>query len=302
MIDGLAIVDKPAGMTSHDVVARCRRLFGQKKVGHAGTLDPDATGVLVLGLGWATRLLQFQSGLPKCYTAEVVLGAATTTLDASGQVTGRWDQRHVTVEEARLAARRLTGEIWQVPPMVSAVKVGGRRLHELARQGVVVDRAPRPVTVTSFTVDAGQPAGDASDPIYDGGPVLAVRVECSSGTYIRVLAADLGVALGGGAYVRRLRRTAVGPWTEARATPLDALSAAVVIGPAASLPWIDAVVVEGTRAGEVANGRVFTRDDLSLRGEGPWRVLDSHGTLLAVYGPHRDGLVKPVMVMPPPGP
>lgn len=301
MIDGLAIVDKPAGMTSHDVVARCRRLFGQKKVGHAGTLDPDATGVLVLGLGWATRLLQFQSGLPKCYTAEVVLGAATTTLDASGQVTGRWDQRHVTVEEARLAARRLTGEIWQVPPMVSAVKVGGRRLHELARQGVVVDRAPRPVTVTSFTVDAGQPAGDASDPIYDGGPVLAVRVECSSGTYIRVLAADLGVALGGGAYVRRLRRTAVGPWTEARATPLDALSAAVVIGPAGSLPWIDAVVVEGTRAGEVANGRVFTRDDLSLRGEGPWRVLDSHGTLLAVYGPHRDGLVKPVMVMPPPG-
>jgi tRNA pseudouridine55 synthase len=302
VIDGLAIVDKPAGMTSHDVVARCRRLFGQKKVGHAGTLDPDATGVLVLGLGWATRLLQFQSGLPKCYSAEFVLGVATTTLDASGEVTGRWDQHHVTVEEARLAARRLTGEIWQVPPMVSAVKVGGRRLHELARQGVVVERAPRPVTVTSFTIDAGPPADAASDQIHDGGPVLAVQVECSSGTYIRVLAADLGAALGGGAHVRRLRRTSVGPWTEAKATPLEALSEADVIGPAASLPWIDAVVVDGERAGEVANGRVFKRDGMSLPGEGPWRVLDGHGTLLAIYGPHRDGLVKPLMVMPTPGP
>ena len=167
MIDGLAVVDKPAGMTSHDVVARCRRLFGQKKVGHAGTLDPDATGVLVVGLGRATRLLQFQSGLPKCYTAEVVLGVATTTLDAAGEVTGRWDQRHVTLDDARRAAAQFTGTIWQVPPMVSAVKVGGRRLHQLARQGVEVERAPRQVTVTRFSVEACSPAGDRGAPALD---------------------------------------------------------------------------------------------------------------------------------------
>ena len=154
VIDGLAVVDKPAGMTSHDVVARCRRLFGQKRVGHAGTLDPDATGVLLVGLGRATRLLQFQSGLPKSYRAEVVLGVATTTLDAAGEVTGRWDQRQVTLEEARRAAAGLTGTIWQVPPMVSAVKVGGRRLHQLARQGVEVERAARQVTVWRFDVES----------------------------------------------------------------------------------------------------------------------------------------------------
>ena len=205
MIDGLAVVDKPAGMTSHDVVARCRRLFGQKRVGHAGTLDPDATGVLLVGLGRATRLLQFQSGLRKSYCAQVVLGVATTTLDAAGEVTGRWDQGQVSLAEARRAAGSLTGPIWQVPPMVSAVKVGGRRLHQLARQGIEVERAAREITVWRFDVESLD--GSAAD----GCPVLAVSVECSSGTYVRVLAADLGAALGGGAHLRRLRRTAVGP-------------------------------------------------------------------------------------------
>ena len=295
MIDGLAVIDKPAGMTSHDVVARCRRLFGQKKVGHAGTLDPDATGVLLVGLGRATRLLQFHVGLPKCYTAEVVLGVATTTLDAAGEVTGRWDQRHVTLEDARRTAALFTGPIRQVPPMVSAVKVGGRRLHQLARQGVEVDRAARPVTVMSFAVDACSPAGAP-----DEGPVLAVRVECSSGTYVRVLAADLGAALGGGGHVRHLRRTSVGPWSEAMSTPLDLLSAGAVIQPAASLPWLPAVVVDEERAAEVANGRVLELDRFGPPGEsdGPWRVLGPGGELIAIYQRHGTGLAKPVVVLP----
>src|SRR5262245_7819355 len=125
-------------MTSHDVVAACRRVFGQKRVGHAGTLDPDATGGLLVGLGRAARRRQLQSGPSKCCQAELVLGVATTTLDAGGEVTGRWDQGDVGLEDARRAAAGLTGTIWQTPPMVSAVKVGGRRLHSLARQGVEV--------------------------------------------------------------------------------------------------------------------------------------------------------------------
>jgi tRNA pseudouridine55 synthase len=297
VIDGLAVVDKPAGMTSHDVVARCRRLFGQKRVGHAGTLDPDATGVLLVGLGRATRLLQFQSGLPKSYTAEIVLGVATTTLDAAGEVTGRWDQRAVTLEDARRAAASLTGDLWQVPPMVSAVKVGGRRLHELARRGVEVERAARQVTVSRFDIHS---LSEQATCVHGGGPVLAVVVDCSPGTYVRVLAADLGAVLGGGAHVRRLRRTAAGPWTVEAATHLDALSVGDVIAPADCLPWLDAVALPEERAKEVANGRVLARDVLGVVGEGPWRVTDPDGDLLAVYIPHPmdRSVVKPAVVLP----
>ncbi|MBA2624414.1 MAG: tRNA pseudouridine(55) synthase TruB, partial [Acidimicrobiia bacterium] len=190
--DGIAVVDKPAGCTSHDVVARARRTLGTRKVGHAGTLDPDATGVLVLGVGRATRLLRYLGDLPKSYRGEVVLGVATSTLDASGDVVATADLSGVTLTEARAAAAGLTGELQQVPPMVSALKVGGRRLHELAREGVEVERAPRPVTVTRFAVEG---------PVAPG-PVFAIEVDCSPGTYVRSLAADLGAALGGPAHLR----------------------------------------------------------------------------------------------------
>jgi tRNA pseudouridine55 synthase len=304
VIDGLVIVDKPAGMTSHDVVARCRRLFGQKKVGHAGTLDPDATGVLVVGLGRATRLLQFQSGLSKSYTAEVVLGVATSTLDAAGQITGRWDQRHVTLAEARRAADDLTGTIRQTPPMVSAVKVGGRRLHQLARQGVEVERASREVTVSRFSVNLA--SSDPTTPDTEGaGPVFSVVVECSSGTYVRSLAADLGAALGGGAHLRRLRRIAVGPWTEDKATSLASLTRRHVVPPVAALPWLRRVVVDHVRAGEVVNGRVLDRDvlaPLGATGDGPWLVVGPDGDLLAVYEQvPAGGRLKPAMVLAPAG-
>jgi tRNA pseudouridine55 synthase len=298
VIDGLVVVDKPAGMTSHDVVARCRRIFGQRKVGHSGTLDPDATGVLVVGLGRATRLLQFHTGLSKRYEAEIVLGVATTTLDAAGEVAARWDQRHVTLDDTRRAAAQLTGDIWQVPPMVSAVKVGGRRLHQLAREGVEVERAPRPVRVTDFSVDTWRPL----DEEHGAGPVVGVVVECSSGTYVRVLAADLGAALGGGAHVRRLRRTAVGPWSAAGAVELDALSAADVIAPVDSLPWLDEWRVDERRAVEVGNGRVVAREQVAATTGGPWRVIGPGGDLIAVYDQHGSSAAKPVLVLPPPEP
>jgi tRNA pseudouridine55 synthase len=149
-VSGLVAVDKAAGWTSHDVVARCRRVFGQKRVGHAGTLDPDATGVLLVGLGRATRLLRFLTVLPKTYTTDIVLGTETSTLDASGDEVATFDMTAVGPSDVAAAAAGLTGDIEQVPPMVSAVKVGGRRLHELARQGIEVERAPRPVTVYRF--------------------------------------------------------------------------------------------------------------------------------------------------------
>jgi tRNA pseudouridine55 synthase len=285
VIDGLAVVDKPAGMTSHDVVSRCRKLFGQKRVGHAGTLDPDATGVLIVGLGRATRLLQFMSGLDKAYQAAIALGTSTTTLDAAGEVTGEWDMSGVTLDQARAAAAALTGAIAQVPPMVSAVKVGGRRLHELARAGEHVERLPRPVTVYRFDIDS-----------LDRG-LLHATIECSSGTYVRVLAADLGEALGGGAHVRSLRRIAVGPWTAPDAVPLDELGPDHVRPPAEALPWLPSVTATPDCAAEVAHGKVLERELLGLTGDGPWRVVGAGGDLLAVYIAHGPTLAKPAVVL-----
>lgn len=271
MTDGFVVVDKPAGMTSHDVVGRCRRIFAQKRIGHAGTLDPDATGVLLVGLGRATRLMQYMSGLPKRYTTEIVLGTATSTLDAAGEVTATWDMSAVTIADAREVAVKLTGDIEQVPPMVSAVKVGGRRLHELARRGIVVERAPRPVTIHRFDLD------DL------GGGVLRATVDCSSGTYIRVLADDLGRMLGGGAHVRNLRRGAVGPFGEIDALPLDAVGPDCVRPPAAMLPWLESATVEGDLEAAVRSGRPLSPEELGAAGRGPWRVLDQAGDLLAIY-------------------
>jgi tRNA pseudouridine55 synthase len=299
MIDGLLVIDKPPGMTSHDVVARCRRLFGQRRVGHAGTLDPDATGLLLVGLGQATRLLQFLSGLQKSYDCEVVLGAATSTLDDSGEPTGTWDMSSVSLEQARAAARELTGRIEQVPPMVSAVKIGGRRLHELAREGIEVARPARPVSVFRFEL---QPASDEVSLRSSGtGPVLAASVDCSSGTYVRVLAADLGARLGGGAHLRRLRRTAIGAWTLDDAVRLDEAGPHHVRRPAEALRDMPSVTVKGAVAEEVGHGRVMAPERLGAAGPGPWRVLDPAGDLLAVYGPHPPDRVKPLVVLAAPG-
>jgi tRNA pseudouridine55 synthase len=293
MIDGLVVVDKPSGMTSHDVVGRCRRIFGQRRVGHAGTLDPDATGVLLVGLGQATRLLQWLSGLAKSYEAEVVCGIATSSLDASGEVTGQWDMSGVNLDDVRRVAAHLTGEIDQVPPMVSAIRIGGRRLHQLAREGVVVDRPPRRVTVQRFDVAEAESTGSVPE---GAGPVWAISVDCSSGTYVRTLAADLGAGLGGGAHLRALRRTAIGPWTLADAVGLDALGRSDVLPPAAALPTLVRQTVTGDLLGRVRHGAVIERALLG-GAEGPWALVDPDGALVAVYHEHRPGTAKPAVVL-----
>lgn len=284
--DGLAVVDKPAGWTSHDVVARSRRLLGTRKVGHSGTLDPDATGVLVLGVGRATRLLRYLSGLDKRYVGEVVLGTATTTLDASGEVTGSWDMAGTSLEEVRTAARALTGDLDQVPPMVSAKKVGGRRLHALARAGVEVERAPVRVHVHELSV---------GEPLAPG--VFPVEVACSSGTYVRSLAADLGTALGGGAHLRALRRLAVGPYGVDEAVPLEDLAPERLLPPVEALRGRPCLPVDGALAGLVRHGRVLDAGVLGATGDGPWAVVDPEGSLLAVYERHGHGTVKPGVVL-----
>ena len=285
-VDGLVVVDKEPAWTSHDVVAKCRGIFGQRRVGHAGTLDPDATGVLLVGLGRVTRLLRFLTVLPKTYTAEVVLGVATSSLDASGAVTGQWDMSGVSIAGVRSAAQKFVGPIMQIPPMVSAVKVGGRRLHQLARAGLEVEREARPVVVHRFDVDeTGEPG------------VVGIEVECSSGTYVRTLAADLGTALGGGAHLRRLRRTAIGSFTAAEAHLIGALDESVVLSPAAALRDHAAVTVAPEVAADVAHGKVMDDARLSISGDGPWPVVDGDGRLLAVYERHGEDRAKPAVVI-----
>ena len=285
-VNGLVVVDKEAGWTSHDVVARCRRIFGQKRVGHAGTLDPDATGVLLVGLGRSTRLMRFLTALPKTYEAEVVLGTATSTLDASGDVTGTWDMGDVSLADVREAAVGLTGEIEQVPPMVSALKVGGRRLHALAREGIEVERAARPVTVYRYDVLPGMTPG-----------VFRIEVECSSGTYVRVLAADLGEALGGGAHLRNLRRTRIGSFTTEDARLVDELTPAVVLTPAQAMRDLDQVVVPLDAQRLVARGLPLDRVPLGVSGEGPWGLVDDAHHLLAVYEATETDRIKPAVVI-----
>ena len=284
--DGVAVIDKPADWTSHDVVARARKVLGTRKVGHSGTLDPDATGVLILGVGRATRLLRFLTVLPKVYETEIVLGVETDTLDASGKVTAHYDMSAVTESEVRAAAGALTGAIMQVPPMVSAVKVGGRRLHELARAGVEVDRPPRPVTVNRFEVE----------PLPGRPGVWRAVIDCSSGTYVRVLAADLGRALGGGAHVGALRRTSVGSFGLQDARGVESPE---VLPMAAAVRHLGGVCVGDEVAADVAYGRVLDQSRLGVTEHGtsgPWAVHDSHGALLAVYEPFR-GQAKPAVVV-----
>jgi len=293
--DGLVVVDKEPGWTSHDVVAKSRGLLGTRKVGHSGTLDPDATGVLLLGVGRATRLLKLLTALPKTYTCEIVLGVETSTLDASGEVTATHDMSGVAFVDVEAAALGLTGDILQVPPMVSAVKVDGKRLHQLAREGVVVEREARPVTVHRFVVE---PTGRATDGLL----VVRAEVDCSSGTYVRTLADDLGRALGGGAHLRDLRRTAIGSFAVAEARPLAEVSPEVVLTPAEALRDYPSVVVDADEALAVGHGKVLPRDD-RYQGEGPWAVVDATGRLLAVYQAHRGDSVKPdVVVVPVEGP
>ena len=287
--NGMVLVDKEVGWTSHDVVAKSRGVLGTRKVGHAGTLDPPATGLLLLGVGNMTRLLRYLTALPKTYVGEVVLGSETDTLDDTGQVTATHDMPDVTLDQVRAAAEGLTGEILQVPPMVSAIKIEGKRLHELAREGKEVEREARPITIHAFEV---------GEPVDHG--VYPIEVTCSSGTYIRTLAADLGAALGGGAHLRNLRRTRAGSFDVDDAHRIDQIDPERhVLTPAEALRDLPIVVVDVPTAVDVGYGRPLSRSHLGIPEghDGPWAVQSQDGVLLAVYGPHREGTVKPEVVL-----
>jgi tRNA pseudouridine55 synthase len=213
---GLVIVDKPAGMTSHDAVGRCRRIFGTRRVGHAGTLDPMATGVLVIGIERATKILGLLTGASKSYAATIRLGQATSTEDAEGELLQEVSAEHLTEAAISSAIARLRGDIMQVPSTVSAVKVAGQRAYRLAREGHSVELAARPVRIDRFELLALQRHGQLVD--------LDVAVDCSSGTYIRALARDLGDALAVGGHLTALRRTRVGRFGLDQARALDELA------------------------------------------------------------------------------
>ena len=289
MRDGLVVVDKPAGFTSHDVVAKLRKTYAQRRVGHAGTLDPDATGVLLVGLGRATRLLRYLSETGKAYRGRVVFGIATTTLDAAGEIL---DQRPMplTRDEVERALPRFIGDIEQLPPMVSAVKIGGRRLHELARAGQEVERVLRPARVDRFEIEAFAPGP------Y---PEATVVVECGSGTYIRTLAADLGTALGGCAHLGELRRLRVGSFTLDESRPLVDIEAApddAVLSLTTAMRDLERVDVDAEQERAITHGVAFACGALAVQGPGPYAVVRADGALLAVYEASGAAL-KPAVVV-----
>jgi tRNA pseudouridine55 synthase len=270
---GLVIVDKPAGLTSHDVVARIRRLAGTRRVGHAGTLDPMATGVLVVGVEKATRLLGHLALTEKEYTATIRLGQATDSGDADGEIVSSAPAAGVSAATLTAALATLTGEIQQVPPGISAIQVAGQRAYRLTREGNPPELAARTVTVRELALVAIRPAGEILD--------ADVRVTCSSGTYIRAIARDAGAALGVGGHLTALRRTRVGPYTEGTARTLPDLAASLDIVPlaaaaAAVFPRRDITAEE---AAKLAHGG---RLPALGSGSGPVAAFNPDGMLVAL--------------------
>jgi tRNA pseudouridine55 synthase len=282
---GLVIVDKPAGMTSHDVVGRCRRIFGTRRVGHAGTLDPMATGVLVVGIEKATKLLGYLAGHDKDYLATVRLGLTTTTDDAEGEPLIRADTSGVADDRLAVAMAGLTGDIQQVPAAVSAIKVEGVRSYTRVRAGEQVDLAARAVRVARFELLARR------------GDDLDVAVTCSSGTYVRALARDLGSALGVGGHLTALRRTRVGSFSIDLAAGLDALAEdlrviPVAVAVARTFPRLEVAADDARRIGF---GQPVAFD---LPSEGPVGVFDPDGGLVALMA-RRDGVPRSLVVFSP---
>jgi tRNA pseudouridine55 synthase len=282
---GIVVVDKPAGMTSHDVVSRCRRIFGTRKVGHAGTLDPMATGVLVIGIERATKILGLLTATEKSYAATIRLGRSTVTDDAEGEVLQDVSAANVTDEAIIAGVSALRGDISQRPATVSAVKVGGKRAYQLAREGEQVELTARSVRIDRFDVLAVRRDG----PFVD----LDVEVDCSSGTYIRALARDLGAGLGVGGHLTALRRTRVGRYGLVHARTLDGLAA----DPALSYSLDEACLLAFPRrditedqAGDAAHGRPLQAAGIA----GVYAATDSRGRVMALLedrGPRTKSVV-----------
>lgn len=288
---GILLVDKPGGITSHDVVSRARRALGTRKIGHAGTLDPMATGLLVLGVEGATRLLTYIVGADKTYEATILLGVATDSDDADGVETERADAAvvgAVTDEAIRAGIAALTGEIDQVPSTVSAIKVDGRRAYDLARAGEQVELKSRRVTVSRFDVRATRRRDDAIE--------LDVVVDCTSGTYIRALARDLGRALGVGGHLTALRRTRIGAFDVAAAASVDDIAEAALVEPAtAAAVVMGALAVGADEARDLRHGK---RIDGGGRLTGAVAAaIDPDGRLVGVIE-KRGAQLKSVMNMP----
>lgn len=278
-VHGFVLVDKPAGITSHDAVYALRQHFGEKRIGHAGTLDPDATGLLVIGVGNATRLFRFMENLDKTYSCEIVFGTETNTLDDSGTVTATHEMTLPSLEHIRaVIAEKFVGNILQVPPMVSALRVDGKRLHDLAREGIEVEREPRAIRIDSFEVES------TDDPL-----VLRAMVRCGGGTYIRSLGADVGTALGGGAHIRTLRRHSSGPYSIDEACTLEN---PVLMSVNEAVRVLPIQVLDEKGKEDVLYGRVRE----AWNGDGPWAATNETGELVAVFELWRERLMKPTVV------
>lgn len=294
-MDGIVIVDKPAGMTSHDVVARVRRLARTRRVGHGGTLDPMATGVLVVGVGRATRLLTYVIGTDKGYAATIRLGQRTVTDDAEGEVVATRSADAVTDEAIRAGLAALTGEIDQVPSAVSAIKVGGRRAYHRVREGEQVALAPRRVRISRLDVRAIRRE-------LPGLVDVGVDLACSSGTYVRAVARDLGETLGVGGHLTALRRTFVGGFTLAEAIPLAELEqrapdvVSLSLAEAARRAFADHREVDAGQARALSHGRPLPAVGVT----GPYPVFAPTGELVAVVA-ERGGAARPEAVFAPAG-
>lgn len=288
---GMLFVDKPQGLTSHDVVARSRRALDTRKVGHAGTLDPMATGLLTLGVGPATRLLTYLVGLDKTYETTMRLGVATTTDDAEGEPLGTADPaalEAVTQERLEQGIRSLTGEIEQVPSAVSAIKVDGRRAYDRVRAGEEVELAARRVTVSAFEVLAVRRRADGIE--------VDARIDCSSGTYIRALARDLGADLGVGGHLTALRRTRVGPFDTSRAVAVDDITAEVLVPPAEVAAQLFPVLsVNGDQARDLGHGKTLAVPDAP--DAEPMAAVDARGRLIALVAV-RAGIARTLVGFP----
>jgi tRNA pseudouridine55 synthase len=276
---GLLLVDKPTGITSHDAVSRVRRALGIRKVGHAGTLDPMATGLLVIGVGRATRLLRFLGESPKLYEGTGVLGVETETLDADGAIV-RESPVTVTEGELRTAIASFVGDIEQTPPAYSAVKVGGERSYRAARRGEAVDAPPRRVHVYAFNLRRFDP------------PRFDFRVRCSGGTYVRSLVADVGRSLGCGAHLGVLRRTAIGPFgVEDARSPEDP---GPLLPMDAAVRHLAAVTLHEEEARVASHGSILGPAGIA----GPYRVLSADGTLIGIYRDDGTKAVPEVILAP----